>query len=595
MLIAQESARPYVDPLLSQANLSQTHLSQGARLLPFQPADTFPKGDGTFSGQAAGTQPQADLDQQLAMMANDAYAADNPLTEQALQDAGWNRLESNEAKTALVDAQGREIPIDPALLSTSNGFDAAIYQNDQGQYVVAYRGTDNWGLANPGDADDNGLQGLGFQTGQYSDAIALAQRAEHVFGDGNVVVTGHSLGGGLASAAALATGASGVTFNAAGLSNETLESLGFNPNAVRDSTADSGQLRRYIVNGDPLNGAQQDIPALPIPVLGLISPPNAIGRELRVDPPADTGFDLAKLHGGGGDGASYVEALRQNTPYDPANRPTAPERAGAAVNDGLDTLGDQGGHLLSDLGHGADRLLDTAGSVLRGNPGLFPGSWVAGTVLDGAGALARNTGDLAGAVVDGGLDLLGNVAEPVIGFTGNVGRDALENLGEFNLNQLGNLARQGSDLVGDVRGNVSETVDGISDAVSNELAKGDLVEGTFDVIGSVLDGGIDTVGDAASGVLGFAGDTVQNATNAGGNMLRDLGEQVGLEQPFDAVAGFVEGSGKVVSDVADGAGKVVDTVADAVGDGVEAVSGFVGDVGQGISDVAGKLNPLKWF
>src|SRR3546814_1384741 len=105
---------------------------------------------------------------------------------------------------------------------------------------------------------------MGFETGQYSDAIALAQRAEQVFGEGNVVVTGHSLGGGLASAAALATGASGVTFNAAGLSNETLESLGFNPNAVRDSVSDSGQLRRYIVNGDPLNAAQQQIPILPI-------------------------------------------------------------------------------------------------------------------------------------------------------------------------------------------------------------------------------------------------------------------------------------------------------------------------------------------
>ena len=35
-----------------------------------------------------------------------------------------------------------------------------------------------------------------------------------------------------------AEGAITVTFNAAGLSNETLESLGFNPNAVRDSTAD---------------------------------------------------------------------------------------------------------------------------------------------------------------------------------------------------------------------------------------------------------------------------------------------------------------------------------------------------------------------
>ena len=36
---------------------------------------------------------------------------------------------------------------------------------------------------------------------------------------------GHSLGGGLASAAMLATGAPGVTFNAAGLSDNTLRSL----------------------------------------------------------------------------------------------------------------------------------------------------------------------------------------------------------------------------------------------------------------------------------------------------------------------------------------------------------------------------------
>ena len=44
---------------------------------------------------------------------------------------------------------------------------------------------------------------------------------------------------GLASAASLATGASAVTFNSSGLSNNTLESLGFNPNAVRDSVAES--------------------------------------------------------------------------------------------------------------------------------------------------------------------------------------------------------------------------------------------------------------------------------------------------------------------------------------------------------------------
>src|SRR3546814_7681058 len=160
-----------------------------------------------------------------------------------------------------------------------------------------------------------------------------------------------------------------------------------------------------------------------------MSPPNALGHELRVDPPAGTGFDLAALHGGGGDGASYVDALAENTPYDPANRPTAPERAGAAANEGLDVLGDDAGNLISDIGHGADRLLDATGSVLRGNPILFPGGWLAGSALDGAGVLVRNTGDALGNVVDGGLDLLGNAAEPVIGFTGNVGRDALENVG----------------------------------------------------------------------------------------------------------------------------------------------------------------------
>src|SRR3546814_11144139 len=99
-------------------------------------------------------------------------------------DLGWNRLEPNADGNALVDAQGREIPIDPALLSTSNGFDAAIYQNDQGQYVVAYRGTDNWGVANPGDADDNALQGMGFVNGPYSSALTPAQAPGPVVGEG---------------------------------------------------------------------------------------------------------------------------------------------------------------------------------------------------------------------------------------------------------------------------------------------------------------------------------------------------------------------------------------------------------------------------
>lgn len=546
--VSQGSQQPYV----GGSSLPPSSLYQA--ISATSQAGPYPKGDGSFSGQVAGTTPQV-LDEQLAMMANDVYAADNPQTEQALQDAGWTRLQPSADGTALVDAQGREIPIDPDLLSTGNGFDAAIYQNDQGQYVVAYRGTDNWSPVNPGDADDNALQGLGFETGQYSDAIKLAKTAERVLGDGNVIVTGHSLGGGLASAAALATGASGVTFNAAGLSNQTLESLGFNPNAVRDSVADSGQLRRYVVDGDPLTAAQQDIPSLPI----VGSPPNAIGHELRVAPPAGIGgLDLAGLHGGGGDGASYVEALQQNTPYDPALQPTLPEQAGSLVDRGLDGLGD-----------------------------------LLGGVLDAGGR------PILGSIVDGGLDLVGDGAEAAIGFGGNVARDAVERYGEWQLNNIGAVARQGADLFNDVRGNVSETADGISEAVREQYGNGDYIEGTADIAGEVLDAGIDTAGDAAAGVIGLAGDVVQNGADATGGMLRDLGGELGLETPFDAVAGVVEGGGKLISDVADVGADVVDTVTDVVGDGVEAVTDFAGDVGQGIADgaqwVGEKLNPLKWF
>lgn len=521
-----------------------------------QVANAYPQGDGSFASQVAGTQPQPDLDLQLAMMANDVYAADNPQTEQALQDAGWQRLEPSADGTALVDAQGNEIPIDPALLSTTEGFDAAIYQNEQGQYVVAYRGTDDWGLAPSGDADDNALQGLGFESGQYRDAVALAEAAQQAFGEGNVAFTGHSLGGGLASAASLATGVPGVTFNASGLSDQTLESLGFNPNAVREDAADSGQLRRYIVNGDPLNAAQQDVPL--IPILNM-SPPNAVGHELRIDPPAGMGGlgDLAALHGGGGDGASYVDALRQNTAYDPATRPTVSEQAGGAVNTGLDRLGDLANGVL------------TAG----GKPGL-------------------------GWAVDGLLDVGGDVLDAGISTAGNIAIDGLERAGEYNLNQLGSIIRQGQEIVGDVAGNGSEMIDGLSQA-GQEFLQGDVVDAAAQAVGDVADFAIDTVGSLADGAIGLVGDTTQNLANAGGGFLRDIGDATGLEAPLDAVAGFVEGTGQVVSDVADTVGDAVETVADVVGDGVEIVADVVGDVGQAVSDGATwlgeKLNPVNWF
>ena len=102
----------------------------------------YPVGDGTFASSVRGTAPQRERDLQLAMMSNDAYKSDAPgatgtQSERELEQAGWRRLRPEGDH--LVDAQGNRIPISAAdLHDPTTGFDAAIYQNAQGQYVVAY-------------------------------------------------------------------------------------------------------------------------------------------------------------------------------------------------------------------------------------------------------------------------------------------------------------------------------------------------------------------------------------------------------------------------------------------------------------------------
>ena len=73
--------------------------------------------------------------------------------------------------------------------------------------------------------------------------------------------------GGLVLAVMLATGAPGVTFNAAGLSDNTLRSLdlGKTPNAIREELAGSGQIRRYNEEGELLTGLQQGAMLAPTP------------------------------------------------------------------------------------------------------------------------------------------------------------------------------------------------------------------------------------------------------------------------------------------------------------------------------------------
>jgi hypothetical protein len=94
-----------------------------------------------------------------------------------------------------------------------DGFSASLYGSKERGFWLAFRGTN---IKTWLDWKNNVLQALGLPSKQYSMAIALGREIFAKTG-GNVTFTGHSLGGGLASAAAMATGGKAITFNASGV------------------------------------------------------------------------------------------------------------------------------------------------------------------------------------------------------------------------------------------------------------------------------------------------------------------------------------------------------------------------------------------
>ena len=354
----------------------------------------YPVDDGAFASSARGTAPQKELDLQLAMMANDAYesektGATGTQSERELKKVGWQRL--RPAGDHFLDENNKVVSIPdlaPKMLRNGkSGFDAAIYRNDQGQYVVAFRGTDQWFGPEGADIKANGGQALGLTTEQYKQAITLAQSAVEAFGKGNVIFTGHSLGGGLASAAMLATGAPGVTFNAAGLSDNTLRSLnpGKTPNAIREELAGSGQIRRYNVEGDLLTGLQQ----------GAMLAPDAVGHELRLAAPRGACCNPVELHGGKGDGQAYVEALRENTPYRAADKPLSLSALEHYMEANFNFLASAGSNAF-EAGSNAGRVFAEKGQALDH---IARNEMAQGRVLPGS---LRAVGEAADGILDAG-------------------------------------------------------------------------------------------------------------------------------------------------------------------------------------------------
>lgn len=148
--------------------------------------------------------------------------------------AGWRVADGDDLARLGLDATDLEEP--------GSSFRARVYANQDGGYVVAFRGS-----ATAEDWRNNFQQGLGLDSGHYDKALVIGERLRTAGED--VTLTGHSLGGGLASAAAVASGLEADTFNAAGLSDDTLE-------AARANGGATPHVDAYYLDGDPLSRVQ---------------------------------------------------------------------------------------------------------------------------------------------------------------------------------------------------------------------------------------------------------------------------------------------------------------------------------------------------
>lgn len=162
--------------------------------------------------------------------------------------------------------------------NTNDGFNGALYREYMtGKYVLTFAGTQGGSLA---DWANNIAQAFGEDAPQYDHAMAIGKALSSPSVTGltasNTYITGHSLGGGLASAASMASGFHAYTFNAAGLHPETVKDYPTNcANAAALVTA-------YQVDFDILTWGQYDA-SWNLYLFGSNNIPQAVGTKVSID------------------------------------------------------------------------------------------------------------------------------------------------------------------------------------------------------------------------------------------------------------------------------------------------------------------------
>ena len=343
---------------------------------------------------------EAGRDADYARLAQAAYETGDPIPD------GWRKVDAEELK---------KLGIDPSELDTESGMQASVYQNADGKYVLAFRGTekDRQPFLDVG----NDILGGAVTSYQVSDAISLSTKLAKAVGPENVDFTGHSLGGELASVAAIATGGQAVTFNAAGVSitSETIARANCLNNFGTQSPFDGSNVKAYNYALDPLNNTQDGVHNL-----GLLGPgpldifaPRAYGERHIIAAGEGASFS---------DGVEYnhnvermygaLDAQYENPSANhiaASGAPTLTVAAGNVVTGYANGLGEVGNGYVnagSDIKSG----FDSAGQYISSGADRAGQAWgrgdYVGAVTEGAVGTAQAAGDVAVGTLKGAGDVL---------------------------------------------------------------------------------------------------------------------------------------------------------------------------------------------
>ncbi|MGF2652910.1 phospholipase [Serratia marcescens] len=203
-----------------------------------------------------------------AKLAENVYKTTNPLKDTIDIPEGWKDISNNDGALGKLGLSKDMLYDD----EDTPGFLARVYQPDETVFgkamnpTVVFRGSrapefpegiskaaqkallngDLSGIKNLSDWSNNGAQGLGFNSEYYKKAVNIGKAIK-----GGAGISGHSLGGSMASAASMASGKPAWTFNAAGLNAGTVEKYGGSIIGSADN------IQAYRVKGELLTKLQE--------------------------------------------------------------------------------------------------------------------------------------------------------------------------------------------------------------------------------------------------------------------------------------------------------------------------------------------------